>query len=129
MDSALTAAHQTILDRAVMLSKESLAPRAAAYDRDAAYPKESWQDLWEAGLFGMLIPQEYGGLGLDTPAYISVLETLAKGLRVQRHDAAHALRGPLPTSPRSAHRSSSNVTLMVCCEKASSSAVGPVSPR
>ena len=102
MSSARTTEHQTLLDCAAALSKDNLAPRAAAYDRDARYPKESWQDLWEAGLFGMLIPQEYGGLGLDTPAYISVLETLAKGcassaMTLHMHSVATAYVAALGT--------------------------------
>ena len=83
MDSARTTERQTLLDCAAALSKDNLAPRAAAYDRDATYPKESWQDLWEAGLFGMLIPQEYGGLGFGHADLHLGVGNTGKGLRVQ----------------------------------------------
>jgi alkylation response protein AidB-like acyl-CoA dehydrogenase len=70
---------QDVLERAARLTREAIAPRAAAYDRDAVNPVESWRVLGEAGFLGMAIPPSYGGLGLDMPTYIGVIRTIAGG--------------------------------------------------
>ncbi len=46
------------------LARNKFAARAAAYDREAAFPREDFTDLADAGLLGAVIPREYGGLGL-----------------------------------------------------------------
>jgi alkylation response protein AidB-like acyl-CoA dehydrogenase len=76
---ALSASQRAIVERAAQLTREKIAPRAARYDREAANPVESWRDLWEAGFLAMGIPGEYGGMGLDMPTYLAILQTIAKG--------------------------------------------------
>ena len=61
------------------------AKRADAVDRDAVFPYENWDDLKAAGLLGIVIPKEYGGLGGDFVAYALASEELA------RHCASTAL--------------------------------------
>ncbi len=61
------------------LAAERLAPRAARYDAEAAHPVESWRDVWRHGLLAMGIPVRHGGLGLDMPTYIRIVERLAAG--------------------------------------------------
>ncbi len=46
------------------LAQSKFSARAAAYDRDAIFPKDNFVDLFEAGLLGAAIPEEYGGHGL-----------------------------------------------------------------
>jgi alkylation response protein AidB-like acyl-CoA dehydrogenase len=46
------------------LAQNKFAVRAPAYDREAAFPREDFIDLSQAGLLGAVIPQESGGLGL-----------------------------------------------------------------
>jgi acyl-CoA dehydrogenase family protein 9 len=53
-----------------------LAPKHADFkrwDRDAEQPAEFIQSLRELGLFGLIIPEELGGLGLSNAAYARVL--------------------------------------------------------
>ena len=45
------------------------AGRAAAYDREARFPIENYQDLHRAGLLGIAIPKKHGGLGADYQTY------------------------------------------------------------
>jgi len=45
----------------------------ARWDRDARQPDEFVQSLRELGLFGLIIPEEFGGLGLSNAAYARVL--------------------------------------------------------
>ena len=68
-----------LLAEAERVAKECLEPRAEHYDRSASHPWESWHDLWEQGFLGMWVPEQYGGLGLDTLTYIMAIERLAHG--------------------------------------------------
>ena len=61
------------------LTRELIAPRAARYDQETLSPVESWRDLWQEGLLAMTVPLEYGGMGIDSVAYVMVLEEIAKG--------------------------------------------------
>ncbi len=54
-------------------------PRAEQYDRDGRFPKENFDDLKEAGLLGILVPKEFGGLGADFLTYTKAIEQLAIG--------------------------------------------------
>jgi alkylation response protein AidB-like acyl-CoA dehydrogenase len=67
------------VEAAARLARERLAPAAAAYDRDARNPVESWRALHAEGLLAAAVPRARGGLGLDMPAYIAVIRTLAGG--------------------------------------------------
>jgi alkylation response protein AidB-like acyl-CoA dehydrogenase len=73
------AARGRIVDIASRLAREKLAPRAARYDREAANPVDSWRDLHADGILAAAIPAAHGGLGLDMPAYVDVIRTLAQG--------------------------------------------------
>ena len=79
MSSTLAPAQQRIIDDAAKLTKERLAGRAAKYDEGALNPTESWHDLWKQGFLAMSIPKDHGGMELDTPSWIRVLEEVAKG--------------------------------------------------
>ncbi len=45
--------------------RREVAPVAARYDHDDIYPVELVDTMRKMGLFGITIPEEYGGLGLD----------------------------------------------------------------
>jgi alkylation response protein AidB-like acyl-CoA dehydrogenase len=45
------------------LGKSRFAERAVRYDREATFPTENFQDLHEAGLLGICIPESQGGHG------------------------------------------------------------------
>jgi alkylation response protein AidB-like acyl-CoA dehydrogenase len=55
------------------------ATRASEYDRTGAFPVEDFEDLKEAGLLGIMVPEEHGGLGADFLTYTKALEQLAIG--------------------------------------------------
>src|SRR6476646_9525710 len=54
-------------------------PVATEMEHADAYPEKIVADMRELGLFGVTIPEEYGGLGLDLLTYIGVIEELAYG--------------------------------------------------
>jgi alkylation response protein AidB-like acyl-CoA dehydrogenase len=68
-----------ILGIASRLANDSLAPRAAHYDATATHPVDSWRDVWREGMMAMGIPRRHGGLELDMPTYVQVIELLASG--------------------------------------------------
>lgn len=45
-----------------------------AYDKEGAQPDEYIQNLKDLGLFGLIVPEEYGGIGLSNAAYSRVLQ-------------------------------------------------------
>jgi len=54
-------------------------PAAAALEHADAYPEALVARMRELGLFGALVPREYGGLGLDVTTYARVVEELCRG--------------------------------------------------
>jgi alkylation response protein AidB-like acyl-CoA dehydrogenase len=54
-------------------------PVAPALEREDRYPEDIVEQMRELGLFGVTIPEAYGGLGLDLLTYIGVIEELAYG--------------------------------------------------
>jgi alkylation response protein AidB-like acyl-CoA dehydrogenase len=66
--------------RSVMrnFAEERIAPHAAAADRDASFPWESFRACREMDLLGLGLPQEYGGSGADTITQAIAIEELAR---------------------------------------------------
>jgi alkylation response protein AidB-like acyl-CoA dehydrogenase len=54
-------------------------PVASDLEHANEYPAEIVAGMRDLGLFGVTIPEEYGGLGLDLPTYIGVIEELSAG--------------------------------------------------
>jgi len=54
-----------------------IAPHSAQWDRDAYFEPSLVGKLGALGFLGMLLPEEYGGLGLDTLTYLVALEEIA----------------------------------------------------
>lgn len=55
------------------------APRALEHDRDRSLPVENYEKLKAAGLYGIAIPRELGGLGARTTGWLATVEALARG--------------------------------------------------
>lgn len=64
MNRDFAAEPQALIERVAALARERLAPRAAGYDRAAAFPAEDFDDLFRAGLSAPTVPREHGGLGV-----------------------------------------------------------------
>ena len=60
------------------LCATEFAPQAARWDQEKEYPKDALAHLAELGFFGLLVPEEYGGVAYDPVAYAIVLEELAR---------------------------------------------------
>lgn len=68
-----------IRDTARQFAHEQLAPQAAAWDREARFPKEAVAAMGELGLMGMLVPPDWGGAGADHVSYALALMEVAAG--------------------------------------------------
>ena len=73
----LTDDQRAIRDLARKLSRERIAPHAARYDEAEAYPEDSMRAILESGLFGIWVPEEYGGNDLGCLALSLVAEEIA----------------------------------------------------
>ncbi|MBN2624566.1 MAG: acyl-CoA dehydrogenase family protein [Acidimicrobiales bacterium] len=59
--------------------ERDVAPVAAELEREDRFPAEIVDGMRGLGLFGVTIPEAYGGLGLDLLTYIGIIEELAAG--------------------------------------------------
>jgi alkylation response protein AidB-like acyl-CoA dehydrogenase len=59
--------------------EREVVPAAPALEHADRFPDEIVEQMRELGLFGVTIPEQYGGLGLDLLTYIGVIEELAYG--------------------------------------------------
>src|ERR671935_1958313 len=74
------AAHYAEIREAVRrYAREQLAPNAARWDRDKEFPREALKGLAAMGLYGIAIPEEWGGAGLDYTAMAIASEEIAAG--------------------------------------------------
>jgi alkylation response protein AidB-like acyl-CoA dehydrogenase len=59
-------------------AEHEIAPYSAQWDRDAYFEPSLIKKLGDLGFLGMLIPEQYDGLGLDTLTYLVALEEIAR---------------------------------------------------
>jgi alkylation response protein AidB-like acyl-CoA dehydrogenase len=74
--------------------------RASRYDRDASFPYENFDDLRDAGLLRLCVPERHGGLGADFVTYAMVAEEIGRhcgstALTFNMHTATCLLAGPI----------------------------------
>jgi alkylation response protein AidB-like acyl-CoA dehydrogenase len=60
-------------------ARERLAPNAAQWDREHRFPAEVLQELAGLGVWGMVVPEEWGGPGLDYVSLAIAIEEIAAG--------------------------------------------------
>ena len=73
-------------------AKQHIAPFMAEWDENQIFPVELFHKLGEMGFMGVLIPEEYGGSGLNYHDYITIIEEISKvdssiGLSVAAHNS------------------------------------------
>ena len=77
MDFELTDEQRMIRDTAREFAAREVAPKAAELDKNARWPSEILTKMAELGLFGVAIPQEHGGAGMDTLSYALAMEEIS----------------------------------------------------
>ncbi len=78
MDFELSEEQRLFRDTIRDFVAKEIEPVASEWEATDRYPAEIVEGLKEMGLFGMMIPEEYGGLDLDFVTYAMVFEELAK---------------------------------------------------
>ncbi|MDQ0589098.1 acyl-CoA dehydrogenase family protein [Variovorax paradoxus] len=75
----LSADQEAIRDAVRDFSQAELWPHAPQWDREHSFPKEAHQGLAALGAYGICVPEEHGGAGLDYLTLALVLEEIAAG--------------------------------------------------
>ncbi|MFM0069758.1 acyl-CoA dehydrogenase family protein [Paraburkholderia sediminicola] len=71
--------HLMVRDAVRTFVREAVTPHAAQWDRDRTFPKDVHRQLAELGAYGVLVPEAYGGAGMDALALALILEEIAAG--------------------------------------------------
>ena len=75
----LTPDQEMIREAVRAFAQEELWPHAARWDREHLFPREAHQGLAALGAYGVCVPEEFGGAGLDSVSLALVLEEIAAG--------------------------------------------------
>ncbi|MDT3670487.1 MAG: acyl-CoA dehydrogenase [Aromatoleum sp.] len=70
---------EMIRDSLRAFAQERLAPFAAEWDRNHTFPREALRELAELGALGMVVPEQWGGAGMDYVSLVLALEEIAAG--------------------------------------------------
>lgn len=79
----LSPEHEMIRQAARDFAQKEIAPIAAHFDETGEFPYTTIKKMGEMGFMGVEVPEEYGGPGMDTLAYVLALEEICKA------DASH----------------------------------------
>jgi alkylation response protein AidB-like acyl-CoA dehydrogenase len=74
----LEESHRMIRETVREFATREVAPRAVAMDASCEFPRDLFAKMAELGLLGIPIPEDLGGAGMDTLAYIIAIEELAR---------------------------------------------------
>jgi alkylation response protein AidB-like acyl-CoA dehydrogenase len=75
----LTDEQRQIRDTLRAFAREELAPHAPAWDREHRFPREALRALGALGALGVVVPERWGGAGLDYVSLAVALEEIAAG--------------------------------------------------
>src|SRR6266700_3991054 len=70
---------KAICDMVRQFADEQILPNAEHFDHEDEFPADIVEQMKELGLFGVTIPEEYGGMGLDLTTYVMIVEELSRG--------------------------------------------------
>jgi alkylation response protein AidB-like acyl-CoA dehydrogenase len=74
----LTGEQRQIGDLAAEIARREIAPSIALWDREHTFPRALFGKLNAAGIMGIIVPEEYGGVGADYVSYALAVEELAR---------------------------------------------------
>jgi len=80
----ITEEHEALRKAVRDFARKEIAPIAAEYDESGEFPLETVRQMGAMGLMGIEVPEEYGGAGMDTLAYVLTMIEIAKA------DASHS---------------------------------------
>ena len=97
MDFSLNEAEQDLVDLCANFAQREIATRAPQAWEEARCPTDLLREMGQIGLLGLLIPEEWGGIGMSTVGFVAAMEQI--GLADQSVAAAwqaHVTIGSLP---------------------------------
>jgi len=71
--------YKQIREMAAQFAHEQIRPQAETIDKDEVFPTDIFRQMAELGLFGITIPESYGGGGGDCYSYAIIMEELSRG--------------------------------------------------
>jgi alkylation response protein AidB-like acyl-CoA dehydrogenase len=77
--SEQTELQRDITEMVRQFADEKIIPQAEHFDHEDVFPEQIVEEMKELGLFGVTIPEEYGGMGLDLTTYAMIVEELSRG--------------------------------------------------
>jgi len=89
--SDLDEQEKLILDSVARFLERHVRPVASKLEHEDAYPHEIVAQMKEMGLFGAIIPQEFGGLGLRPSTYARIIDSARASCR--NSQPAHCAAG------------------------------------
>ena len=78
MDFVLTETHHMIKETARKFAEDRVAPGSIDRDEKEEFPYDIVKELAELGFMGMMVPEAWGGAGLDTISYVIAMEELSR---------------------------------------------------
>jgi alkylation response protein AidB-like acyl-CoA dehydrogenase len=75
----ITDEQKAIAEMVHQFADEQIIPNAEHYDHEDEFPEPIVEQMKELGLFGVTIPEDYGGMGLDLTTYAMIVEELSRG--------------------------------------------------
>ena len=75
----MTEDESAIIEAVRQFVEGEVRPHVEALEKQGAYPDALVKQIAELGLFGIAVPAEFGGLELSMPAFVSVMEEVARG--------------------------------------------------
>src|SRR3954447_2691573 len=75
----MTDEQQAIVEMVRNFVDNEILPNAEEYDHEDKFPEPIVEQMKELGLFGVTIPEEFGGMGLDLTTYAMIVEELSRG--------------------------------------------------
>jgi alkylation response protein AidB-like acyl-CoA dehydrogenase len=73
----LSAEQEMVRDAVRAYAESEIAPLAAQWDRSSTFPRDALRGLAELGCYGVMVPEEHGGAGLDALSLALILEEIA----------------------------------------------------
>jgi alkylation response protein AidB-like acyl-CoA dehydrogenase len=75
----MTDEQRAICEMVRQFADEQIIPNAEHYDHEDSFPEAIVEQMRELGLFGVTVPEEFGGMGLDLTTYAMIVEELSRG--------------------------------------------------
>jgi alkylation response protein AidB-like acyl-CoA dehydrogenase len=75
----LTEEQRAICEMVRRFADEQILPQAEHFDHEDEFPEAIVEQMRQLGLFGVTIPEQYDGMGLDLATYAMIVEELSRG--------------------------------------------------